>query len=729
MKNACHTLIAVSLCFLWQCAVVAAEDVDPFEARTGIWSDDEDEIIAHIAQQGRIPRYIHIEGRGRAPTIDHRETPRAVELFKWGSTRLRLAIAKALRVERKADYARQIWRECRPQDYEARHYLAGLCFRLAVSREDPRPAWAHELRHWLLHRSHPGYAAALLRGFDGLRAELYEGMSDSEKDQFLPLLEALYRTPGRFEAWPAVILDGEEKLAAYVESIPAMVAKLVPHTPRGRDLRLRWLVADAKKLDTSTLEGMWDSWPRGYSKDGGKLGLDGEWLGRSDLAEPWSLAREPARIWALEDKEAWLANVARQVLSPDHRVRRAVLKYFMHNSNGQRDMVGRLLPAAPCPSPALRALAIQDAKLLGGDLIVELLRQGQNYPTPPPPTDDEKELIEHLGQHTIPAQYSLQQDSPAPPQLAQWDEEVARACEQFENGSWPLRLAIARSLCYTSAPHAIRLWQACGPWDYEARHHLAGLVLNATSGDEPDVAADVRTWLLEEAHPSYAAILLRNLRRDSLYPDDTDPAQRDRLIPFLVALYRQPGNVAVSPGAPAAARSIEEAVAELLPETQAGRDRLTRWLIADGKKVDTATLGAMWTRLSRMKDLLDDEWLTSAAPQLAVAEAWALSPVKVDVWGETARNEWLANLVQQVFNPDPRVRRAMLRHLLDGHLIDELVEAIPVPESPSPALRRTAFQEAEDMIRQWVEEHPGQPIPKHESDVLVWLMADLRVEP
>src|SRR5437763_1150310 len=94
------------------------------EAPSDLFSDNELDILRYL-EQHRIPHIPLSSGAGptyNAPNFQ-REIDRALKLFKSGSTTLRLAIARQLRVE--GEKIIGFWDACGADDWEAKHYLVG----------------------------------------------------------------------------------------------------------------------------------------------------------------------------------------------------------------------------------------------------------------------------------------------------------------------------------------------------------------------------------------------------------------------------------------------------------------------------------------------------------------------------------------------------------------------------------------------------------------------------
>jgi hypothetical protein len=240
------------------------------------------------------------------------ELDRALALFKGGSPELRLAIAKSL-----WPYSQQrimeFWKACGAEDWEAKHYLAGLA--LGYAGENERKA----IRKWLLKKADPSYATALLRYLD--EHSLHNGLNAAEADAFLPFLESLYRQEGTVV--PGLGSDSDFPAA----SCQAYTVRLLPATVGGRDLLLKWLISDSKKVDPKALRNLWVKWRRTV---GGQGLPDQDFLSeavkRRALAESWLLSSYRPDFCADQDVRSAFLSLARdQVLNPDGRVRRSAI--------------------------------------------------------------------------------------------------------------------------------------------------------------------------------------------------------------------------------------------------------------------------------------------------------------------------------------------------------------------------------------------------------------------
>jgi len=298
----------------------------------------------------------------------------------------------------------------------------------------------------------------------------------------------------------------------------------------------------------------------------------------------------------------------------------------------------------------------------------------------------EEGILKYLEDQTIPYSLHVNTSHGGPTaDPARVAAEMRRARELFKKGSPKLRLAIAEALTMSAEDddlHLYDLWQECGEGDYEAKHHLAGkALLNTAKKEEKN---EIRGWLLEESHPSYASIMLADLwapgSDDSFY-DGVSNKDKDRFIPWLRELYRQPGNVfgeCIVAGHAYEGLSVQAAVVKLLPRTKAGRDQLLQWMVADSKKIDRSALDAMdrqWSIMDgwmgggeRGESLLDKAFREKAIVQLALAEFCLLTgdPLSFGNASDEEKQIWQKNLWSQVFNPDERVRQAAIRYALSG---------------------------------------------------------------
>jgi len=269
-------------------------------------------------------------------------------------------------------------------------------------------------------------------------------------------------------------------------------------------------------------------------------------------------------------------------------------------------------------------------------------------------SDDEETVLEYLATHRVPHTTGQPSTPPGDPR------EVERAVELFKTGSHAVRLAIAKALP-TFSNEGMKFWPLCGDEDYEAKHYLVGLAFAAS---KPEQWVELRDWLINEAHPSYATALLKNLKYfyfRHLFAGATE-AEEHKLLAFLKELYRQPGHVVVRRSLPGdymrkeIGGPVQEYVVGLLPGTPAASELLLEWISRDSKKVDQSTLEAMWNKWnpSRLKDL------DAISRRRDVAESFLLSKQ----WGRGRLLDqpvFDQNVCTQVFNPDDRVRMEALR--------------------------------------------------------------------
>lgn len=325
-------------------------------------------------------------------------------------------------------------------------------------------------------------------------------------------------------------------------------------------------------------------------------------------------------------------------------------------------------------------------------------------------TGNEDEVLDYLKNHRIPHHFGQPSTETIdhPLHIA----EVRRALDLFESGSQELRLAIARSLVWTPAGEIDRFWKACEPSDTEAKHYLVGLVLSFGSAEAKEEA---RRWLLEGAHPSYAAALLKNLDEYNLFRSVSE-GEKEKTLKLLPELYRQPGPVPQIRNASDwfewqlanKERSVQWHVIAALPSTAAAQALVLEWMVADSKKMDEATVLLMWDKWGVMvragirKE--DKAFYDDAARRLAVAESWCLSGYGAagrafspfdEASQALERNAWA-----QIANPDTKVRRAALRRWLLGHasLGGKALDVIEDQHVPA-ALRQRALADAKQIYR------------------------------
>jgi len=330
-------------------------------------------------------------------------------------------------------------------------------------------------------------------------------------------------------------------------------------------------------------------------------------------------------------------------------------------------------------------------------------------------SDDEKTVIEYLKDHRIP--HATGQPSGPGPNYPPYRREVKRALELFEIGSHELGLAIVRSLPIYSES-GTKCWEKCGAEDYEAKHYLVGLALAAAKPEQRD---EIRDWLINKADPSYATALLKNLKYYYFrhLSEGANEAQQNQLLGLLMELYRQKGHVVIIRALPGdyerkeVGGPVQKYVVQLLPGTPAGSKVLLDWITRDRKKVDDATLTAMWRTWKRCHF----EDVEAISKRRDVAESWLLCPV----WYSGLHLDESAfkkNVCSQVFNPDPKVRTRALEYVIQGGArhplakdkadrnagFDAIREA-----SATKAMRSRALEEAKAMYAELLEKNKKQP--------------------
>ncbi|MCX7806789.1 MAG: hypothetical protein N3A38_16620, partial [Planctomycetota bacterium] len=293
----------------------AGEEIPIGEAAV-LWSGNEEQIIEYLKCH-YIPT-IH-GGAPSGPLPDHREIQRALVLFKAGSPRLRLAIAESLRECETELQAKEFWESATEDDVEARHWLVGTLLHTVAGEQ------ARMMREWLLKRANPNYAVPLLSHLS--EYSLYRDLNTEGQDAFIPLLEQLWRQTG--EVVPREAPSSYRKRA----TVQSYVASRIPFTARGRDLLLRWMVNESKKLDERTLDAMWARWHEFSLKpDLVDRSLADHLALRLELVESWLLSPSPRHDPLPNYREAntGFRNLARhQVLNPDDRVRRKAIEYVL----------------------------------------------------------------------------------------------------------------------------------------------------------------------------------------------------------------------------------------------------------------------------------------------------------------------------------------------------------------------------------------------------------------
>jgi len=276
-------------------------------------------------------------------------------------------------------------------------------------------------------------------------------------------------------------------------------------------------------------------------------------------------------------------------------------------------------------------------------------------------SDDEKTVIEYLKNHRIP--HSSRTPSGPGQDYPPYRREVQRALELFENGTPELRVAIAKSLAIYNK-EGMKFWEKCGQEDYEAKHYLVGVAFRWA---KPERRQELREWLVNEAHPSYATAILKNLTPHALL-DKINESQRKALIGLLKELYKQKGWVVRLKSLPGDyeqkdhAGPVQTYVLRLLPGGPAGGKVALEWICRDSKKVDETTLEAMWYAWGRSK-FNDTKGLSGRRD---LAESWLLCPGRARSVRHLDQTAFKKNVCSQVFNPDPRVRTKALEYVIQG---------------------------------------------------------------
>jgi hypothetical protein len=320
-------------------------------------------------------------------------------------------------------------------------------------------------------------------------------------------------------------------------------------------------------------------------------------------------------------------------------------------------------------------------------------------------SDDEQTVLEYLRDHRIPN--STGQPSGPALDAPRYLREVERAVELFKTGSHAVRLAIAKALpAYSN--DGMKFWPLCGKEDYEAKHYLFGLALAASKPEQRD---ELRDWLVNESHPSYATALLKNLKYFYFrqFFEDATKAEEDELLAFLKDLYHQKGHVVVKRSLPGdylreeLGGPVQKYVVQLLPRTPAGAKVLLDWISRDSKKVDEATLEAMWNKWNP-SELEDMEDISSRRD---VAESFLLS----EQWGKRRLLDQPAfdkNVCRQIFNPDDRVRMEALRFVISlggvvyhhTHVDQAACFGAIREASATKAMRSSVLREAREMFQE-----------------------------
>jgi len=312
------------------------------------------------------------------------------------------------------------------------------------------------------------------------------------------------------------------------------------------------------------------------------------------------------------------------------------------------------------------------------------------------PTDlfstDRSKVIAYLRSHRVPTP-----KPPAPPsgpgprsETGGGEEEVARAAQVFMKGNAEMRLVVVQALD-SFYEQGARMWDACGPDDYEARHYLVWGLADADSGKR---AVQARKWLFEEAHASYAAPILRALCNSTYLMKDLTAAEEDEALVLLRDLYRQTGQMTCITAIPESADYCGDSgptakyVVRALRRLQSpeAHRQLPQWINDDGKKVEATTRDEMWSTLGYFARTLNQRELQRMASSRALAEAWLLSdsPAETDLraradpgrgrsllTGGYSGDKGIAeafrkNLIDQLTNPDSSVSAAAVRYTVQN---------------------------------------------------------------
>jgi len=327
-----------------------------------LYSDDENLVMAYL-QKNPVPYMKSLLPEGTEPDSAEfqRQEERAVELFKAGSSRMRLAIAKSVYMR-----GMKYWEACGPDDYEAKHYLAGIALTYAKDQGDRQ-----RIREWLLKEAHPSHASALLKNpghslFQDIHGPYGSGpqtdQQKREEQELLGFLKELYRQPGDVSFAPMrVELPGGKWVTS--KPIQACVVELLPWTPAGRELAVQWLRADGKKVDQITLGALWKA-ITGYVIDQHDLSI------RNDLAEAWLLFEGEREAYGNYISGP---DLCAQAVNPDPRVRKKALEYVIKvggwlTSRYSVQDTGYQAIASARSWRAMRLQALEEAKAIFAEL-------------------------------------------------------------------------------------------------------------------------------------------------------------------------------------------------------------------------------------------------------------------------------------------------------------------------------------------------------------------------
>lgn len=356
-------LAALSCVWLLGCTMTPAQDAGPRAGGSqGLHSCNEQELLEYLSDHS-VP-YIANEGAGNAPPLTdpmfQDQVKRALELFKSGSPRLRLAIAKALTWVFHPEAA-AFWEACGPNDAEAQHYILGIALANAPDGEK------QTLRQWLLERADVKYAPALLKNLHG--GDLFSGTDASEQEEILDFLKRLYKQQG-----VVVRYKGADEETTISGSVQQYVVALLPKTKPGWDLLLEWMAADARTADQGTLREMWGQWQHMAQLDLREhpeiVQLCETTAHSSALAESWCLSPKrtpfPNKFGTL--KSTFEENVWRQVFSDDERVRRSIITSLLQGSGAwDKTQTPGFLRGLDIPARA-RTQAVAEAREIYGQL-------------------------------------------------------------------------------------------------------------------------------------------------------------------------------------------------------------------------------------------------------------------------------------------------------------------------------------------------------------------------
>jgi len=320
MRQALRILTMCGVWLLGCASLIQAQNAGPrAQDSEGLYSDDEQELMGYLADH-TIPFYDN-QGAGNAPPVTdpmfQDQVKRALEVFKTGSPRLRLAIAKSLFWAPNSETV-GFWKACGPDDAEAQHYLFGVVF--ANAPDDMKTA----LRRWLLEEADLKYAPALLKNLYG--RSLFANTDAPEQEKILAFLERLYKQQG-----VVVRHKGPDEETTISGSVQEYVVRLLPRAERGWELLLEWMAADATTADDGTLRAMWGQWQMMSQADVTRhpeiVELCETTAHSTALAQSWCLSPRkvsfPSRFPEL--KNAFERNVWSQVFSDDERVRRGII--------------------------------------------------------------------------------------------------------------------------------------------------------------------------------------------------------------------------------------------------------------------------------------------------------------------------------------------------------------------------------------------------------------------